>query len=95
MVPSSSPSFISISTSTDEDGASLITQHLAGDDLAFERFVHLHSQRCFRLALRLSDNAADAEDATQSAFLLAFQHAAAFKSGTSARAWLIGIVANC
>ena len=95
MVPSSSPAFIDTSTTTDQDGASLIAQYLAGDGLAFERFVHLHSQRCFRLALRLSDNAADAEDATQSAFLLAFQHAAAFKSGTSARAWLSGIVANC
>ncbi len=70
-------------------------RHAAGDREAFELFVHLHAQRAFRLAVRLTGHRSDAEDATQSAFILAHQRAASFQPGTSARAWFGGIVVNC
>lgn len=79
----------------DQDGADLLVRHAAGDGGAFELFVHLHAQGAFRLAVRLTGHRSDAEDATQSAFILAHQRAATFQPRTSARAWFGAIVVNC
>src|SRR4051812_20916313 len=64
-----------------------------GDREAFAELLRLHLDACWRLALRLSGNAADAEDVLQEATLTAMRQARRHRGG-SVRAWLLGIVAN-
>src|SRR5262249_28727154 len=45
-----------------------------GDRAAFEALVRGHHRRLYRILLCVTGNTADAEDATQTAFLKAFQH---------------------
>lgn len=53
-----------------------------------------HSDSAYRLALAMTHNAADAEDAVQAAFLQIVSHKCRFdeRRGTSVRGWLMGIV---
>jgi RNA polymerase sigma-70 factor, ECF subfamily len=48
-----------------------------------------------RCALRLLDNAADAEDAVQEALLAAYRHIDQFKGQSQMTTWLTTIVRNC
>jgi RNA polymerase sigma-70 factor (ECF subfamily) len=59
----------------------------------FERLVLPHMHAAYTLALWLTRNEAQAEEAVQEAFLRAFRFFAAFR-GTDARPWLLGIVRN-
>jgi RNA polymerase sigma-70 factor, ECF subfamily len=53
-----------------------------------------HSARFRRLAIRLLDNIADAEDAVQDAFLSAFTHLDQFRGQAKMSTWLTAIVIN-
>jgi RNA polymerase sigma factor (sigma-70 family) len=56
--------------------------------------VHAYQGIAFRTAYLLTGNAADAEDAAQSAFVKAFDALGRFRSGAELRPWLLRIVAN-
>jgi RNA polymerase sigma-70 factor (ECF subfamily) len=60
----------------------------------FEAFVRRHQDMVFATAVRLLGNAADAEDASQTAFLRAFQHFAQLAASPAAGAWLKTTVRN-
>lgn len=60
---------------------------------SFERLVLPHMDAAFNLALWLTRNEAQAEEAVQEAFLRAFRFFASFHGG-NARPWLLGIVRN-
>jgi RNA polymerase sigma-70 factor (ECF subfamily) len=60
----------------------------------FEAFVRRYQDMVFATAVRLLGNAADAEDAAQTAFLRAFQHYAQLGDSPSAGAWLKTTVRN-
>jgi len=53
-----------------------------------------HLARFRRIALRLLDNIADAEDAVQDAFLSAFTHLDQFRGQAKMSTWLTTIVIN-
>ncbi|HEX9729212.1 MAG TPA: sigma-70 family RNA polymerase sigma factor [Gemmatimonadales bacterium] len=58
----------------------------------FEREALPHLDAVYRVALRLSGEAAEAEDLTQETMLKAFRAWHQFQQGTNARAWLLTIL---
>ena len=61
---------------------------------AFEAHLAPVLERAYATALRLTRNAADAEDLVQDAALLAFRGFASFEDGTNFRAWFLRILMN-
>src|SRR3954469_5240022 len=78
---------------TDDDARLLRAFVDQGDREAFAEVLRRNLESCWRLALRLSGNAADAEDVLQEATLIAMRQARRWRGGL-VRAWLLGIVAN-
>lgn len=65
-------------------------QHLE----AFEELVRRHYIAVYRIALRVTGNPADAEDATQEAFERAWKGIGTFRGGSSFLTWMYRIVTN-
>src|SRR5262250_3166742 len=61
---------------------------------AFEAEALASLDSLYRAALRLTRNAADAEDLVQETYLKAFRAADQFEPGTNLRAWLFTILHN-
>ena len=61
---------------------------------AFERDVLPHLDLMYRVALRLTGEAANAEDLVQDTVLKAFRAWGSFRQGTNARGWLLTILRN-
>jgi len=76
----------------DEDQLVAAAKH--GDLAAFEELVNRYERRIFRLAMNITQNREDAEDATQDAFLKAFQHLDNFQGGSRFYTWLVRIAVN-
>lgn len=71
--------------------AELVRAAKAGDLTAFEELTTRHEQRIYSLAYRILQNAQDAEDVTQQAFLSAVEHLAKFREESSFATWLYRI----
>ena len=76
---------------TDEAGA--IERLARGDERAFAELATLYQRALYSHAYRLLANDAQAEDAVQEAFLLAYRGRASFRGG-SFKAWLFRILTN-
>lgn len=74
--------------------AELLERSAAGDRRAFERFVTAHEEAVLRYARTRTDDPSVAEDALQETFIAAWRSAHTFRSGGSARAWLLTIARN-
>ena len=72
----------------------LVERARRGDTRAYEQIVHAHQGIAFRTAYLVAGNAADAEEATQDAFLKAYRALGRFRRGAPFRPWLLEIVAN-
>ena len=59
------------------------------------QLVAEHYQAVYRYAYRLSGSAADAEDLTQQAFLVAQRKLAQLREDANARSWLFAVLRNC
>ena len=77
-----------------DDDAALVERARAGDAAAFTRIVERHQATAFRVAWVLCGNAADAEEATQDAFVKAHGALGRFRTGAPLRPWLLTIAAN-
>jgi RNA polymerase sigma-70 factor (ECF subfamily) len=77
-----------------DEEAALVERARAGDAAAFERIVERHQAAAFRVAWVLCGNAADAEEATQDAFVKAHRALRRFRPGAPLRPWLLTIAAN-
>ncbi len=77
----------------DEDAA-LVERARAGEPEAFARIIERHQGAAFRVAWVLCGNAADAEEATQDAFVKAHRALGRFRAGAPLRPWLLTIAAN-
>ncbi|HYE04048.1 MAG TPA: sigma-70 family RNA polymerase sigma factor [Planctomycetota bacterium] len=64
------------------------------DREALDALFRRHVDAAFRLAKRVTGNAADAEDAVQAAFVQVMRRSGTFRGRSSARAWLLAIVVN-
>ena len=75
------------------DEAGLIAAAKQGKVDAFNQLVLAYQQQVYNLAYRITGDPAAAADATQEAFISAFQHLSGFRGG-SFRSWLLRIVSN-
>src|SRR5262249_12922747 len=79
---------------TSDPDTDLVAGATRGDRAAFEALVRGHHRRLYRILLCVTGNTADAEDATQTAFLKAFQHLEDFKGRARFGTWLTRIAIN-
>lgn len=72
----------------------LIARVLKGDQKAFQPLVTKYSSLVYSTALRITGNAAAAEDVSQEAFWQAFRSLAGFRFESSFSTWLVRIAVN-
>jgi RNA polymerase sigma-70 factor, ECF subfamily len=76
------------------DEPRMIASILAGDAHLFHELIRPYERRVYAMALSFLRNEADAEDATQEAFLKAFRNLASFRGDAKFGTWLISITLN-
>jgi RNA polymerase sigma-70 factor, ECF subfamily len=72
----------------------LVDQARDGDAEAFEQLVQPQMSKAYRVALRITGNREDAEDAIQQALLKAYAHIDQFHSKSRFSTWLLRITIN-
>jgi RNA polymerase sigma-70 factor (ECF subfamily) len=78
-------------SAVDVDDATLVTRARDGDMAAFEMLLRRHSDRVYRLALRMLGDRAEAEDVTQEVFVTAWRRLAGLSDPAAVRTWLFRI----
>ena len=66
----------------------------SGDEDAFAALVRLHQDRLYRVALRMTGDPHDAQDALQETFLQAWQHLPGFRGDAQFSTWVTRILIN-
>ena len=82
------------STIAREDEHLLVAAAKRGDMHAFEELVSRYEAKIFRLAMNITRNREDAEDAMQDAFLKSYAHLKDFQGDSRFYTWLVRIAAN-
>jgi len=77
---------------SDSDLAAAVLR--CSSEAAFVALYHRHSKRIYRVALRITQDAHDAEDVLQETWLRATAGLPAFRWRSSLSTWLTGIAAN-
>ena len=80
--------------SEDPDDLDLVRQSLAGHTEAFGVLVTRYQKVMYTVALRMLSNPEDARDATQDAFVKAYEHLATFDSRYRFYSWMYRILVN-
>jgi RNA polymerase sigma-70 factor, ECF subfamily len=76
------------------EDAELIARAKRGDVPSYEELVRRYRQVAFRTAYVVTRGSADAEDATQEAFVKAYYALRRFRADAAFRPWILRIVAN-
>jgi RNA polymerase sigma-70 factor (ECF subfamily) len=92
-MPPTDPSSPGTRTPPLPDEAAVVSRAVAGDRTAFAQLMEHYQAACYGLAWRLLGDADQAADATQDAFIHAYDAIARFRGGIF-RAWLLRITAN-
>jgi len=74
--------------------AILVRRALGGDADAFAALFQAHKGRVYAVCLRMTNNAADADDLTQEAFIQAFRKLATFRGESALSTWLHRVAVN-
>jgi RNA polymerase sigma-70 factor (ECF subfamily) len=74
--------------------ASLAARIASGDHAAFESLMRANNSRLFRIARAILKDDAEAEDALQDAYLVAYRRIADFRGDAHLTTWLTRIVIN-
>jgi RNA polymerase sigma-70 factor, ECF subfamily len=82
------------STATLPLGPDVIRRAQQGDADAFATLFHAHKTRIYSLCLRMTSNAAEAEDLAQDAFLQVFRKLSSFRGDSALSTWLYRISVN-
>jgi RNA polymerase sigma-70 factor, ECF subfamily len=77
------------------DDHAFIRAVLAGDKDAYGTLVARHSQSVFRVAFRITENEADAEEVVQETFLRGYRKLESFDARANFRTWIYRIAMNC
>lgn len=72
----------------------LVALARSGNPLAFEHLVRAHQTNVYRLALRMLGDRAEAEEASQDAFLQAWRGLGHFRGGSGFGTWIHRITLN-
>ncbi len=72
----------------------MATQRKNDKQRAFEREALPHTDLLYNFALRMTNNAADADDLVQETYLKAYRFWDKYEQGTNIRAWLFRIMKN-
>jgi len=78
----------------DTDDAAVVARCLAGEHNAYEAIVSRYQKGLFNVALRMLGNYEDAKDATQTAFIKAYEHLDSFNPEQRFFNWLFRILKN-
>ncbi|HKG78069.1 MAG TPA: RNA polymerase sigma factor, partial [Pyrinomonadaceae bacterium] len=65
-----------------------------GDMAAFEKLYERHNRRVYSLCLRMTQNAAEAEDLAQEAFIQLFRKIGSFRGDSAFTTWLHRLTVN-
>ncbi len=76
------------------DDAALVARAISGDLTAFDRLMHRHAGRCYRLARHFGLSEEDAADAVQDAFFSAWRSLDRFDFSWQFSTWLTRILIN-
>ena len=79
---------------TADEEARIVRAAARGDEAAFEKLVLAHQKHVYSLALKLTGSAEDAMDASQDAFLKAFQNLRSFRGESRVSVWLYRLTYN-
>src|SRR5271169_1445349 len=79
--------------SPDEDLA-LVEAVTSGDIAAFEELVRRYDRKLLRIALQVTNNQEDAQEAVQETFLKAYRNLKQFQRKSKFSTWLIRIALN-
>lgn len=77
-----------------ESDLQLIKRAQEGDGDAFAALFNAHKGRIYSVCLRMTNNAAEAEDLTQDAFLQVFRKLGTFRGDSALSTWLYRIAVN-
>jgi len=77
-----------------DNETALVAAAKDGDTSAFTELVNRYERRIFRLAMNITQNREDAEDAMQDAFLKSYQHLPEFQGDSRFYTWLVRIAVN-
>lgn len=77
-----------------EDETRLVAEAQSGDANAFAALMSQYESHVYRLALNITRNPQDAEDALQDAFLKAYAHLGEFRGDSRFSTWLVRIATN-
>ena len=72
----------------------LAVRAVAGDEPAFEDLVRRYQARVYRLAVRLTGNDGDAQDALQETFLQVYRSLGGFRGEARFSTWLYRVATN-
>jgi RNA polymerase sigma-70 factor (ECF subfamily) len=84
----------SATTGTISSASDLIKRAQEGDSDAFGALFQTHRSRVYSVCLRMTSNAAEAEDLTQDAFLQVFRKIAKFRGDSAFSTWVHRIAVN-
>jgi RNA polymerase sigma-70 factor, ECF subfamily len=76
------------------DDLTLVVRAQEGDVRAFEALARRHQAALYRTAVRVTGDAAEAEDALQEALLDAWRHLDGFRGDATFSTWMYRLVAN-
>ncbi len=79
---------------TSEEELNTVRAAASGDKSAFERIVREHQKNVYNLALKLTGSEQDALDASQDAFLKAYQNLRSFRGESRLSVWLYRLTYN-
>jgi RNA polymerase sigma-70 factor, ECF subfamily len=77
-----------------ENETALVAEAQAGNANAFAALMGQYESHVYRLALNITHNPQDAEDALQDAFLKAYTHLGEFRGESRFSTWLVRIATN-
>lgn len=77
-----------------EDELLLVSRARAGDNAAFSKLVRPYMRKAYHVALKITGNREDAEDAAQQTLLKAYAHIDQFHGDARFSSWLIRIAIN-
>ena len=94
VMPDPKPSTVAPPRPGEPPDTELVLRAQKGDAQAFAQLVSRHQRQLYRLAFRMTQSEADAQEILQEAFLNAFQKLPNFRGEAQFSSWLYRIAAN-